>query len=156
VRRALLVSVVVALAAAPPALACNAHPTLSQLEGQVMCPVCGTTLDQSESPAAQQIKRAISARIRARQSDCEIKDALVANYGDAILAAPRKSGFGLLAWWLPVAGIVLAGVAIGVAAWRWSRRSEPEATFDPSQNGHGALDPALERRLDEELARFDG
>jgi cytochrome c-type biogenesis protein CcmH/NrfF len=156
VRRALPVAVIVALAFAPSALACNAHPTLSQLEGQVMCPVCGTTLDQSDSPAAQQIKRAISARIKAGQSDCEIKDALVANYGQAILAAPEKSGFGLLAWWLPIGGIVLAGVAIGVAAWRWSRRGEPEATFDPSQNGHAALDPALERRLDEELARFDG
>jgi cytochrome c-type biogenesis protein CcmH len=156
VRRALLVAAIVALAFAPSALACNAHPTLSQLEGQVMCPVCGTTLDQSDSPAAQQIKRAISARIKAGQSDCEIKDALVANYGQAILAAPEKSGFGLLAWWLPIGGIVLAGLAIGVAAWRWSRRGEPEATFDPSQNGHAALDPALERRLDEELARFDG
>lgn len=155
-KRALLVCVVAALAVAPSALACNAHPTLAQLEGQVMCPVCGTTLDQSDSPAAQQIKRAISARIRAGQSDCEIKDALVANYGEAILAAPQKSGFGLLAWWLPIGGIALAGVAVGIAAWRWSRRAEPEATFDPSQNGHAALDPALERRLDEELARYDG
>ena len=155
-KRALVVAVLFVLAFAPSALACNAHPTLSALEGQVMCPVCGTTLDQSDSPAAQQIKRAISARIKEGQSDCEIKDALVANYGQSILAAPQKSGFGLLAWWLPIGGIVLAGVAIGVAAWRWSRRSEPEATFDPSQNGHAALDPALERRLDEELARFDG
>jgi cytochrome c-type biogenesis protein CcmH len=156
VTRALLIAVVVALALAPSALACNAHPTLAQLEGQVMCPVCGTTLDQSDSPAAQQIKRAISARIQAGQSDCEIKDGLVNNYGEAILAAPQKRGFGLLAWWLPIGGIVLAGIAIGVAAWRWSRRTEPETTCDPSQNGHGSLDPALERRLDEELARFDG
>ncbi|TMK70441.1 MAG: cytochrome c-type biogenesis protein CcmH [Actinobacteria bacterium] len=154
-KRAVLV-VVAALAFAPSAFACNAHPSLPQLEGQVMCPVCGTTLDQSDSPAAQQIKRAIRTRIMAGQSDCVIKDALVANYGPAILAAPQKSGFGLLAWWLPIAGIVLAAVAIGVAAWRWTRQREPEATFDPSQNGHAALDPALERRLDEELARFDG
>jgi cytochrome c-type biogenesis protein CcmH len=154
--RAFLAVAIVALALAPSALACTTHPSLAQLEGQVMCPVCGTTLDQSESPAAQQIKRAISARIRAGQSDCQIKDALVSNYGPSILAAPEKSGFGLLAWWLPIGGIVLAAVAIGVAAWRWTRRREPDAVFDPSQNGHAALDPALERRLDEELARFDG
>ena len=154
-RRALLVAVA-ALAFAPSALACNAHPTLAGLEGQVMCPVCGTTLDQSDSPAAQQIKRAIGARIAAGQSDCQIKDALVQNYGDAILAAPQRSGFGLLAWWVPIGGIVLAAVAVGLAAWRWTRRREPEAIFDPSRNGHAALDPALERRLDEELARFDG
>ena len=154
-RRALVV-IVAALALAPAALACNAHPSQAQLEGEVMCPVCGTTLDQSESPAAQQIKRAIRARIAAGQSDCQIKDALVKNYGSAILAAPQKSGFGLLAWWVPVGGILLAAVAIGFAAWRWTGRREPEAAFDPSRNGHAALDPALERRLDEELARYDG
>jgi cytochrome c-type biogenesis protein CcmH len=156
VKRALVCAVLVALAFAPSALACNAHPTLPALEGQVMCPVCGTTLDQSDSPAAQQIKRAIRTRIAAGESDCQIKDALVANYGPAILAAPQKSGFGLLAWWVPIGAIVFAAVAIGLAAWRWTRRREPEATFDPARNGHAALDPALERRLDEELARFDG
>jgi len=149
------VVVLVALAFAPSALACNAHPSQAQLEGEVMCPVCGTTLDQSDSPAAQQIKRAIRARIRAGQSDCQIKDALVRNYGDSILAAPRKSGFGLLAWWVPLGGILVAAAAVGFAAWRWSQRREPEPALDPSLNGRGAIDPALERRLDEELARFD-
>jgi cytochrome c-type biogenesis protein CcmH len=153
--RAFLAAAALVLAVAPPALACNAQPTQAQLEGEVMCPVCGTTLDQSDSPAAQQIKRAIGKRIRAGQSDCQIEDALVANYGPSILAAPRRSGFGLLAWWVPLGGIVVAAVAVGFAAWRWSRRREPEPALDPSQNGRGELDPALERSLDEELARFD-
>jgi len=155
--RRLIAGGVIALALAPPALACNAHPSQAQLEGQVMCPVCGTTLDQSDSPAAQQIKRAIHRRIQAGESDCRIKDALVANYGSSILAAPRRSGFGLLAWWVPLGGIVVAALAVGLAAWRWSRRREPEAVAsDPSLNGRGTLDPAIERRLDEELARYDG
>ena len=154
--RAAVALAALALVAAPSALACNAHPTQAQLEGEVMCPVCGTTLDQSDSPAAQQIKRVIRERIHAGDSDCRIKDALVASYGESILAAPRRSGFGLLAWWLPLGGILVAGFVVGVAAWRWSHRREPEATVDPSQNGQGPIDPALERRLDEELARYDG
>jgi len=154
--RAVVAAAALAVALAPSALACNARPTQAQLEGEVMCPVCGTTLDQSDSPAAQQIKRAIRKRIRAGQSDCQVKDALVANYGPSILAAPRRSGFGLLAWWVPLGGIVVAAIAVGFAAWRWSRRHEQEPTLDPSLNGRGELDPALERRLDEELARFDG
>jgi cytochrome c-type biogenesis protein CcmH len=146
----LVAVVVAALALAPAAGACDAHPSQAKLEGEIMCPVCGTTLDQSESPAAQQIKRVIARDIAAGKSECRIKDELVANYGDSILAAPRSSGFGLLAWWVPLGGIVLAAAVVGVAAWRWSRARDAE----PVQPV--AVDPALERRLDDELRRYDG
>jgi cytochrome c-type biogenesis protein CcmH len=141
--------VVAALLAVPVAHASVRHPTQAELEGEVMCPVCGTTLDQSNSPAAQQIKRVIANRIAAGDTRSQIKDRLVAEYGDAILAAPPRTGFGLLAWWLPIAGIVAAAAVVGVGAWRWSRRREPAPAPVP-------LDPALERRLDDELRRFEG
>jgi cytochrome c-type biogenesis protein CcmH len=140
---------VLALATAPAAFGSESRPTLAELEGEVMCPVCGTTLDQSNAPAAMQIKRVITARIAAGDTKSEIKDRLVAEYGDAILAAPPKEGLGLLAWWLPIAGIVAAAVLVGLGALRWARAREPAPA--------GAqLDPALERRVDEELRRYDG
>jgi cytochrome c-type biogenesis protein CcmH len=132
----------------PTALAGERHPSQAELEGEVMCPVCGTTLDQSSSPAAEQIKRVIARRIAAGDTSSEIKDRLVAEYGEAILAAPPRHGFGLLAWWLPIAGIVVAAVLVGVGAWRWSRAREPAP-------GAVQLDPALERRLDDELRRYE-
>ena len=146
-KRVALVLLAVAIAV-PAAHASERHPTQAELEGEVMCPVCGTTLDQSDSPAAQQIKRLIARRIAAGDTKSEIKDRLVAEYGDAILAAPRHEGFGLLAWWLPVGGILLGALAVGVGAWRWSRSRERD--IDAAR-----LDPALERRLDDELARWD-
>ena len=79
----------------------------------------------------------------------EIKDRLVAEYGAAILAAPPHKGFGLVAWWLPVAGIVAAAVAVGFGARRWARSREPAPAGPP-------LDAASERRRDEELGRFEG
>jgi cytochrome c-type biogenesis protein CcmH len=132
----------------PCAFASERHPTLGELEGEVMCPVCGTTLDQSNSPAALQLKRVISQRIAAGDTKGEIKDRLVAEYGESILAAPQRKGFGLLAWWLPVVGIVAAAAIVGVGAWRWSHKRDRE----PEDAG---LDPALERRLDDELARWE-
>jgi cytochrome c-type biogenesis protein CcmH len=147
VRRA-LVLVVAALLAVPVAQASERHPTLSELEGEVMCPVCGTTLDQSNAPAAEQIKRVIASRIAVGDTKSEIKDRLVAEYGDEILAAPPHRGLGLLAWWLPIAGVLAAAVVVGFGAWRWSRSREPEPA--PAR-----LDPALERRLDDELRRFE-
>ena len=144
----LLACIVLALALAPAALASERHPTLSELEGEVMCPICNTTLDQSSSPAASQIEAFISRRIAAGDTKSEIKDRLVAEYGSQILAAPPKKGFDLLAWLLPIGGVLAGALVLGLLAWRWSAVREPAP--------HAArLDPALERRVDEELARFD-
>jgi hypothetical protein len=72
-----------------------------------------------------------------------------------VLAAPRKSGFDLIAWVLPLVGLAAGVIVASVLAWRWSRaRGEPEPP-DGAAGGRPALEPALERRLDEELARFD-
>lgn len=147
--RRLFPVVLVALVLVPIARASEQHPTLAELEGEVMCPVCGTTLDQSGSPAAQQLKRVIAKRISAGDTKSQIKDRLVSEYGQAILAAPPHKGFGLVAWWLPVAGIVAAAVLVGVGARRWARAREPAPVGAP-------LDAALERRLDDELRRFEG
>jgi len=148
VKRIALVCVA-ALLVVPLARASDRHPSQAELEGEVMCPVCGTTLDQSSSPAAEQIKRVIARRIAAGDTKGEIEDRLVADYGDSILAAPPRHGFGLLAWWLPIGGIVVAAVVVGLGAWRWSRAREPAPRAVQ-------LDPALERRLDDELRRFEG
>jgi cytochrome c-type biogenesis protein CcmH len=153
--------VALALALAGPAAACaRPRTSLTYLEGQVMCPTCHTTLDQSDSPVAEQIKAFISRRIAAGDTRSEIKQRLVANFGPAILASPPRHGFDLLAWLLPILGVVAGAAVLGLLAWGWSRSREPAvvaaAPSAPGTNGHGPLDPELERRLDEELARFDG
>jgi cytochrome c-type biogenesis protein CcmH len=145
-----------ALLLVPSAFASDRHPTLNELENEVMCPVCNTTLAQSDSPAAHQIERDISGRIRQGWTKTQIEDYLVGQYGESILASPPKRGFNLLAWLLPLAGLGVAAVVLGIAAWGWSRgRTEPEASTSPSLNGHGPIDPELERRVDEELIRFE-
>ena len=104
-----------ALVLVAPALASDAHPTLAELEGQVMCPICHTTLDQSNSAAAQRIKAFIVRRIRAGDSKSEIERRLVRDFGPAILAQPPKRGFDLLAWLLPIGGLGAGAVAVGFA-----------------------------------------
>jgi cytochrome c-type biogenesis protein CcmH len=157
--KALAVVAAVALAFVPGGLASEQHPTLNELENEVMCPVCNTTLAQSSSDAARQIERVIQGRIRAGWTKTQIKDFLVQQYGESILASPPAHGFNLLAWVLPLAGIVVAASVLGVAAWRWSRdppdRRPAETGAELAANGRGRLDSELERRVDEELARFD-
>ena len=73
-------------------------------------------------------------------------------FGPAVLAEPSKHGFNLLAWVLPFVGLGLGAVVLGALAWRWSRGRGAGA----GGGGRAPLDPELERRVDEELARFDG
>jgi cytochrome c-type biogenesis protein CcmH/NrfF len=148
------VVVVAALALAGPAAAASCtHPrtSLSYLEGQVMCPTCHTTLDQSDSAAARQIEVFISQRIAQCATAQQIESELVTNYGPAILAAPPHKGFDLLAWWLPIVGVLAGAVILAIGVWRWSRRRESEEP-EPEESG---LDEETERKLDDLLARFD-
>lgn len=153
---ALAVALSAALLAPGAALASNSKPTLGELEGEVMCPTCKTTLDMSTSPVAERIRSFIRERIAAGDTKREIKQALVDEFGANILAEPSKKGFNLLAWVLPLAGIALAALVLGGLAWRWSRKRDSggaDGQSDPDAGG--GLDPDSERRLDEELARFE-
>jgi hypothetical protein len=53
---------------------------------------------------------------------------------------------------LPLGGIAVGAVGVGAGAGRWSRR---RAGNGPLPDGP-SLDPELERRIDQELLRFDG
>ena len=144
----------VALVLAAPAAASEQHPTLSELEGQLMCPICeGETLAQSDSPAAQRIKAYIQLRISQGATRGQIKNELVDQWGTRILAAPPRHGFDLLAWVLPIVGVLGGAAVIGLLAWRWSRSREPAAQWTLTAR---PLGPEEERRLDEELRRLDG
>jgi cytochrome c-type biogenesis protein CcmH/NrfF len=133
------------------AAACRTpHTSLAKLEGEIMCPTCHTTLDQSDSAAAQRIEHHIQVLIAQCKTEQEIKADLVANFGAGILAAPPHKGFDLLAWWLPLGGVIAGAIAVAFGVWRWSRARGPDD--EPPASG---LDEETERRLDEMLARLD-
>jgi cytochrome c-type biogenesis protein CcmH/NrfF len=142
-----------ALAIAAPASASEQHPTQRELEAELVCPACHEPLDESTSPVAQQMKAFIRTHIAMGWTKSRIEDALVEQLGPGVLGVPRTHGFDLLAWALPIAGIAFGAVALGAGAWAWSR-SRPGDAAAPAAGG-AALDPTLERRVDEELARFD-
>jgi cytochrome c-type biogenesis protein CcmH len=148
----LAAALLLALVLAAPAAASERHPTLGELEGEVMCPTCKTTLDQSNAPIANRIRQFISARIAAGDTESGIKAKLVAQFGPAILAEPSKHGFNLLAWVLPFVALGVGAMALGLLVWRWSRGRERSS----AAAGGPPIDPELDRRVDEELARFDG
>ncbi|MSO57583.1 MAG: cytochrome C biogenesis protein CcdA [Thermoleophilia bacterium] len=145
--RRLVAAVVLAaaLAASAPAVA---GPSPSDLEAELVCPTCRTTLDQSDAPVARRMKAIIRERLAAGASEEEIKAELVAQFGPGVLAEPPRSGLDLVAWALPLALVGAGAVALGVVAVAWRRRAVPEGT-------RAVIDPELERRVDDELARYD-
>jgi cytochrome c-type biogenesis protein CcmH/NrfF len=151
----ILLLAVLALALAGPALASEQHPTQSELEAELVCPQCHEPLDESNSPIAQQMKSYIRKHIAMGWTKSQIVDSLVGppnNLGPSVLGVPRKHGFDLLAWALPLAGIGVGAVALAGGAWVWSRN---RGAGEPPPGGGSDLDPALERRVDEALAGFD-
>jgi cytochrome c-type biogenesis protein CcmH len=121
-----VVGILLALALAPAALASEEHPTQAELEGELVCPTCHTTLDQSNAPVALRMKAFVRERIAAGDTKSQIKDRLVAQFGKGVLAAPETEGFDLLAWVLPVAGLLAGGAVLSFLLWRWTRRPEDE------------------------------
>jgi cytochrome c-type biogenesis protein CcmH len=146
--RVVLVAAVV-LASFAATVSAVAAPSPSDLEAEFVCPTCKTTLDQSDSPIARRMKQVIRDSLAEGKTEAQIRHQLVAQFGPAVVAEPPKKGFDLLAWLVPL-GILAAGaVGVGAIAWGWRRRRADEPPPAP-------LDPALERRLDAELERFDG
>ena len=152
--RGVIATALLTLLLAAPAAASERHPTLAELEHEVMCPTCHQLLELSDAPIADRIRAFIQARIEAGDTKSEIKRQLVSEFGEAVLAAPPTHGFGLLAWLLPLFGVAGSGVVIAVLARRWVRPIRgPGKQVHPDSTSE--LDPVLVRRLDEELALFD-
>jgi cytochrome c-type biogenesis protein CcmH len=147
----LLAAAVLALALAAPAAACTKYASQGSLETQLVCPSCHTTLDESDSDVAREMKAEIARRIAACQSEKQIRDAMVAEFGTTILSTPQTHGFDLLAWVLPLGGAALGAVALAFAARAWTH-----ARAAPSGVPAGRLSAEDERRVDEALERFDG
>jgi cytochrome c-type biogenesis protein CcmH len=148
--RAAAVALLLGLVAGTAPAASAAPPNAADLEAELVCPVCETTLDQSNAPVAERMKTFIRLRIAAGDSEQEIKDALVAQFGPGVLAEPPGGGFGLLAWLLPLAALVGGAIVVGLLVRAWSRRGA-----GPGPQRESELDPELERLVDDELARFD-
>jgi cytochrome c-type biogenesis protein CcmH len=125
---------------------------LNEIEGEVMCPVCGTLLELAESPQATREKAFIEKLVKQGQSKDEIKDALVEQYGDAVLAEPKGSGFSLSAYVVPIVAFAVAVILLALAVWRWRKAAGKREDRHPEVEGPSDEDS---RRLDDDLARYD-
>jgi cytochrome c-type biogenesis protein CcmH len=85
------------------------------LQKDLRCMVCqGESIDESNAPLASDLRALIREHIKAGESDDQIKQYLVARYGDFILMQPPFDANTYALWLTPFAVLI---VAAGVAIW---------------------------------------
>jgi cytochrome c-type biogenesis protein CcmH len=156
-RRVTLALAALALALAPATAVAQDCPktTLGDIEDEVMCPVCGTPLGlASEAPQAQDERAYIQQLIDKCKSKDEVKRALVAEYGENVLALPGDQGDDdlgdVLVYVIPALGLLLAAGGIAFAVVRWRRRGG-----GPEGRGGATFAGADGSRLDDDMERYD-
>jgi cytochrome c-type biogenesis protein CcmH len=146
---ALLAGLAIVAGSPAAALAATPHTTLPDVEDEVMCPVCGTPLNQAQAPQAERERELIRSLIAQGMTKEQIKRRLVDEYGPGVLASPPPEGFSLAAYLVPVGLGVLAVALLAFALTRWRRRPvQPEAA-------PAALSATDADRLADDLARHD-
>ncbi|MFZ5656853.1 MAG: cytochrome c-type biogenesis protein [Pseudomonadota bacterium] len=100
------------------------------LTDELRCVMCqNQSLADSDAQIAVDLRREILQMIRDRRSDAEIREFLVARYGEFVLYRPGISAATLLLWFGPL--LVLAGG--GWILWRVAR-SRPRDAAPPADD----------------------
>jgi cytochrome c-type biogenesis protein CcmH len=95
------------------------------LQRQLRCLVCqGESIDESQAPLAAELRHLVRQQMAEGKSDDQIKQFLVARYGDFILMKPPLQPDTYVLWLAPF--VVLLGAG-GVAYWV-IRRARPADT----------------------------
>lgn len=102
------------------------------LTEELRCLVCqNQTLADSDAPLAQDLRHEIHGMIEAGQSDAEIKEFMVARYGDFVLYRPPVQSNTLVLWAAPAVLLLLGALVIGRAVRRRAAQFEAQDTGAP-------------------------
>ena len=119
-----------------------------KLSDELRCPTCqGLSVKDSEAGFSNSIKDKIRELMKNGKSDKEILAYFVKRYGEWILRAPTKSGFNLVLWILPGAGILIGLFIVLFRSKRWVRQPKHEELV--------SLTPEEERIVKDDLGRFE-
>src|SRR3989304_6261019 len=119
-----------ALLIAAPALAVEPDEVLSDpvleararaLSKSLRCMVCQNQSIDSNAPLARDLRILVRERLKSGDSDAQVREYLVARYGEFVLLEPRISERTIALWAAPALVLVLG--LLGIA--RWMRRRAP-------------------------------
>ena len=151
--RALAAALILLLASLSPAFAVNpdevlADPALEAraraISAELRCMVCqNQSIDDSNAELAKDLRVLVRERLKAGDSDDEVRAYLVSRYGEFVLLRPPLGFNTLLLWGMPVLLLAVGGIVIFRQA---ARRRRPEPAAPLSDDEQKALDAILDRR----------
>ncbi len=147
--RLLLAAIAACLLIAAPAAAVTERASLPDIEDEVMCPTCGVVLSESFSPQAERQRSFIRRQVALGKTKAQIKQELVDQFGERVLATPRKEGFELTAYVVPIIAVLIAAIGVGIALLRW-RRAPAESAEPPAE-----IASSDASRLERDLSNYD-
>jgi cytochrome c-type biogenesis protein CcmH len=123
-----------------------ADPAMEQrardLSKVIRCVVCQSqSVADSDADIAQELRVLIREQIAAGKSDQEIRDYLVARYGDFVLFDPPFKGSTYVLWLGPFAILVLAAIGVGIFFRR--RAQEPARARELNADEHSRVERLL-------------
>jgi cytochrome c-type biogenesis protein CcmH len=124
---------------------------------QLYCPICpNTPLDVCETQACQDWRGLIRQRLEVGETDQQIINYFVSQYGDRVLTAPPARGFNLLGWIVPVLAVLGGAVFLALLYREWLRRRGPSPTRPTAGAVSSGADLPDEyvARLEKELEKF--
>ena len=122
----------------------------------LMCPLCpGQTIDQSQSELSTQMRALVREKLEQSESKEEILQFFVERYGEAVLAAPVKSGFSLIVWVVPILGIFTGFIVLWVIIRNWVRGRNKSYAKLTSQIPDDDQDKEYREKLEKDLEDFE-
>jgi cytochrome c-type biogenesis protein CcmH len=137
------------------------------ITSQLICPCsCGEILSGCTCETGKAMQGYVDRELKSGKSKDQIEAALVNQYGEVILGAPKAKGFNLLVWVAPFLATAFGFLVASLVLLRWVRRRVPATAMAPGAGAAGSgMDAgprttaeqdmdALRARAEAELKRF--
>lgn len=139
------------------------------ITSQLICPCsCGEILSGCTCETGKAMQGYVDRELKSGKSKDQIEAALVNQYGEVILGAPKAKGFNLLVWVAPFLATAFGFLLASLILLRWVRRRVPAPSMpgipgggeagaaegrEPERTSEQDLD-ALRARAEAELKRY--
>ena len=128
---------------------------VNDIAEQLICQCgCGRVLNSHVCDTQEAMVTLIEQKLAQGQSEEEIIQFFVAQYGEQVLASPSKQGFNLMVWITPFAALLFGGGVIYIVLKKWVKRGKIQQTNATTEAEEG--DEEYQRQLEKELEEFTG